>query len=171
MNFFSSLLITMCLILASSRVFCEARAAPKTTAMIPTPFDLPSSVASDAVASEPAVSHRIEVGSTGAYIVCTTSWDSPLSKHVQVGANHLKGFSQQPCRQTNFGGSYCTGFVAYGTARIALCGEPWWSVKCGSMALAAEMIIKACTMRVDGQSRVAGYYVFDSRVRAVLLHT
>jgi len=138
---------------------CSSRAAhtsaPPTTA--PTPFELLTSPAAAAAA-----------GSAANYLVCETNGRSPLSKHVQVVANAIKTVGLQPCRQLF---AECTNWGQVGTAKVGLCGQQWWSIRCSAVAFLAEETIRACTKRIDGQSRVGGYVAIGDLLRVVLRHT
>ncbi|KAI5858724.1 hypothetical protein BZA05DRAFT_414490 [Tricharina praecox] len=104
------------------------------------------------------------------YHVCETTSGSPLSKDVQVAANRLKVEGDNECRQDNPGGSMCHTKRKYQSASIAVCGDFWWGIQCEWVAGAAEQLIQKCTKRIDGQSRVGGYFVFDKHLKAVLVH-
>jgi len=123
----------------------------------------------DSVPIPPAV--RISSVAAGAaqYIHCTTKADSPLSKHVQVAANLMKWpHTGALCIQNNPGGTRCDHEMTHKSAKIELCGAYFWTIACASLAHAAEEVIYRCSNRKNGQTRAAGMFLFDPKLRLVI---
>jgi hypothetical protein len=103
------------------------------------------------------------------YIYCTTKADSPLSKHVQVAANQMKWpHAGALCIQNNPGGTRCDHEMTHKSAKIELCGAYFWTITCTSLAHAAEEVIYHCSNRKNGQTRAAGMFLFDPKLRLVI---